>query len=58
MRNTPMQKKTKMAVAHSDGDLGKSGEYSRARERCAMGADTRAAMDMCGVTEVAARTGV
>src|SRR5215469_12801565 len=26
-------------------------------ERCAMGADTRAAMDRCGVTEVAKRTG-
>jgi len=27
-------------------------------ERCAMGADTRHAMDVCGVTEVAKRTGV
>jgi uncharacterized protein (DUF362 family) len=127
MRNTPMQKKTKVAVAHSDADLGQPGEYSRAQldlvkqmiraiadqtmggmpnivsrgdkvlikintvipiapnagfttdprmlealielvqeqnpariqigERCAMGADTRAAMDMCGVTDVAQRTG-
>ena len=27
-------------------------------ERCAMGADTKVAMDVCGITEVAARTGV
>ncbi len=27
-------------------------------ERCAMGADTRHAMDVCGITEVARRTGV
>ena len=27
-------------------------------ERCAMGGDTRQAMDLCGITEVAKRTGV
>jgi uncharacterized protein (DUF362 family) len=123
-----MGKKTKIAIAHSDADLGKPGEYSRPQldlvkqmireiadntmggmnhivtrgdkvlikintvipivpnagfttdprmlealielvqeqnpsriqigERCAMGADTRTAMDLCGVTEVAERTGV
>jgi uncharacterized protein (DUF362 family) len=123
-----MEKKTKIAIAHSDADLGKPGEYTRPQldlvkqmireiadntmggmhhivtrgdkvlikintvipivpnagfttdprmlealielvqeqnpsriqigERCAMGADTRTAMDLCGVTEVAARTGV
>jgi uncharacterized protein (DUF362 family) len=122
-----MEKKTKIAIAHSDADLGKPGEYSRQQldlvkqmirqiadntmggmnnivtrgdkvlikintvipivpnagfttdprmlealielvqeqnpsriqigERCAMGADTRAAMDLCGITEVAERTG-
>ena len=123
-----MEKKSKIAIAHSDADLGKPGEYSREQldlvkqmigeiadhtmggmknivsrgdkvlikintvipiapnagfttdprmlealielvqeqnpgriqigERCAMGADTRTAMDMCGITEVAQRTGV
>jgi uncharacterized protein (DUF362 family) len=123
-----MGKKTKIAIAHSDADLGKPGEYTRPQldlvkqmiheiadntmggmnnivtrgdkvlikintvipivpnagfttdprmlealielvqeqnpsriqigERCAMGADTRTAMDLCGVTEVAERTGV
>jgi uncharacterized protein (DUF362 family) len=123
-----MGKKTKIAIAHSDADLGKPGEYTRQQldlvkqmireiadntmggmnhivtrgdkvlikintvipivpnagfttdprmlealielvqeqnpsriqigERCAMGADTRTAMDLCGVTEVAERTGV
>jgi uncharacterized protein (DUF362 family) len=123
-----MEKKTKIAIAHSDADLGKPGEYTRPQldlvkqmireiadntmggmnqivtrgdkvlikintvipivpnagfttdprmlealielvqeqnpsriqigERCAMGADTRTAMDLCGVTEVAERTGV
>ena len=122
-----MEKRTKVAIAHSDADLGKPGEYSRAQldlvkqmireiadqtmggmknivsrgdkvlikintvipiapnagfttdprmlealielvqeqnpariqigERCAMGADTRVAMDECGITEVAKRTG-
>jgi uncharacterized protein (DUF362 family) len=122
-----MNKKSKIAIAHSDADLGKPGEYSRAQldlvksmirqiadetmggmknivspgdkvlikintvipiepnagfttdprmlealielvleqspariqigERCAMGADTRQAMDVCGITEVAKRTG-
>lgn len=122
-----MEKKTKIAIAHSDADLGKPGEYSRSQldlvknmireiadqtmggmpnivsrgdkvlikintvipivpnagfttdprmlealielvqeqnpariqigERCAMGADTRQAMDLCGITEVAQRTG-
>ena len=122
-----MEKRTKVAIAHSDADLGKPGEYSRAQldlvkqmirgvadqtmggmknivsrgdkvlikintvipiapnagfttdprmlealielvqeqnpariqigERCAMGADTRVAMDECGITEVANRTG-
>ncbi len=123
-----MDKKTKIAIAHSDADLGKPGEYSRQQldlvkqmirdvaddtmggmknivsrgdkvlikintvipivpnagfttdprmlealielcleqnpsriqigERCAMGADTRQAMDLCGITAVAERTGV
>ena len=123
-----MGKKTKIAIAHSDADLGKPGEYTRAQldlvkqmireiagqtmggmsnivkrgdkvlikintvipivpnagfttdprmlealvelvqeqnpsriqigERCAMGADTREAMDLCGITAVAERTGV
>ncbi|MGA3241803.1 MAG: DUF362 domain-containing protein [Bryobacteraceae bacterium] len=123
-----MEKKTKIAIAHSDADLGKPGEYTRPQldlvkqmireiadntmggmnqivtrgdkvlikintvipivpnagfttdprmlealielvqeqnpsriqigERCAMGADTRTAMDLCGITEVAERTGV
>ena len=123
-----MEKKAKIAIAHSDADLGKPGEYTRPQldlvkqmireiadstmggmdhivtrgdkvlikintvipivpnagfttdprmlealielvqeqnpsriqigERCAMGADTRTAMDLCGVTEVAERTGV
>jgi uncharacterized protein (DUF362 family) len=123
-----MKKKTKIAIAHSDADLGKPGEYSRQQldlvkqmirdiadntmggmhnlvtrgdkvlikintvipivpnagfttdprmlqalielvqeqnpariqigERCAMGADTRTAMDLCGITEVAEKTGV
>ncbi len=118
-----MGKKTKIAIAHSDADLGKPGEYTRPQldlvkqmireiadhtmggmnnivtrgdkvlikintvipivpnagfttdprmlealielvqeqnpsriqigERCAMGADTRTAMDLCGITEVA-----
>jgi uncharacterized protein (DUF362 family) len=122
-----VEKRTKVAIAHSDADLGKPGEYSRAQldlvkqlirevadqtmggmknivsrgdkvlikintvipiapnagfttdprmlealielvqeqnpariqigERCAMGADTRVAMDECGITEVANRTG-
>lgn len=121
-------KKTKIAIAHSDADLGKPGEYTRSQldlvkamirdiadntmggmknivgrgdkvlikintvipivpnagfttdprmlealielvqeqnpsriqigERCAMGADTLQAMDLCGVTAVAERTGV
>jgi uncharacterized protein (DUF362 family) len=123
-----MEKKAKIAIAHSDADLGKPGEYTRPQldlvkqmireiadstmggmnhivtrgdkvlikintvipivpnagfttdprmlealielvqeqnpsriqigERCAMGADTRTAMDLCGITEVAERTGV
>jgi len=123
-----MNKKTKIAVAHSHADLGRPGDYSRAQldlvknmirliadetmggmknivspgdkvlikintvipiapnagfttdprmlealielvleqapariqigERCAMGADTREAMDVCGITDVARRTGV
>jgi uncharacterized protein (DUF362 family) len=123
-----MGSKTKIAIAHSDADLGKPGEYTRQQldlvkqmirdiadntmggmnrivtrgdkvlikintvipivpnagfttdprmlealielvqeqnpsriqigERCAMGADTRTAMDLCGITEVAERTGV
>jgi len=123
-----MSKRTKVAIAHSDENLGRPGEYSREQldcvkrmiqevagdtmggmqnivsrgdkvlikintvipidpnagfttdprmleslielvqeqnpgriqigERCAMGADTRHAMDVCGVTEVARRTGV
>ena len=122
-----MDKKTKIAIAHSDADLGKPGEYTRQQldlvkqmireiadptmggmknivgrgdkvlikintvipivpnagfttdprmlealielvqeqnpgriqngERCAMGADTRQAMDLCGITTVAERTG-
>src|ERR1019366_7942813 len=122
-----MDKKTKIAIAHSDADLGKPGEYIRQKldlvkqmireiadrtmggmknivgrgdkvlikintvipivpnagfttdprmlealielvqeqnpgriqngERCAMGADTRQAMDLCGITTVAERTG-
>ena len=122
-----MNKKTKIAIAHSDADLGKPGEYTRQQldlvkqmireiadrtmggmnnivgrgdkvlikintvipivpnagfttdprmlealielvqeqnpgriqigERCAMGADTRQAMDLCGITAVAERTG-
>ena len=123
-----MKEKTKIAIAHSDADLGKPGEYTRQQldlvkqmireiadntmggmhnivtrgdkvlikintvipivpnagfttdprmlqalielvqeqnpsriqigERCAMGADTRTAMDLCGITEVAEKTGV
>jgi uncharacterized protein (DUF362 family) len=126
-RGIRMEKKTKIAIAHSDADLGRPGDYSRAQldsvkqmirqiadhtmggmknivsrgdkvlikintvipiapnagfttdprmlkalielvqdqnpgriqigERCAMGADTRAAMDLCGITEVANQTG-
>jgi uncharacterized protein (DUF362 family) len=123
-----MKTRTKIAISHSDADLGKPGEYTRQQldlvkqmireiadntmggmqnivargdkvlikintvipivpnagfttdprmlqalielvqeqnpsriqigERCAMGADTRAAMDLCGITEVAEKTGV